>query len=294
MRAMAGLKGTTWTSGIVTIDAAGAIVSCAPASGGGASAAALAEGICADIKANGQFVPSLDASGNRAGGGLRFGGMAASKRGLWGEGGDNPPLAGPSPAPPAPPAPPNYWRTGWHNDQFALSGHRPFVGDWRALADGRINWVGVALSLDPQGKVTCAIAKTSKDPALDAKACKAAAKFDLAPKGPISRVAAQQLMMIYDGKKPTVLLPVQEFRPAEPTAEGMRALAAILGKPLDRKALAERVDARVDRDGRALDCVVTKSDGNDALDLALCRALTGGALLTPAQDIYGLTTTSWL
>ncbi len=293
-RAMTTLKGATWTSGTVTIDASGAVTSCVPGSTGGSGTVVLAEAICADIMTNGRFVPALDAAGQRTGGQLRFGGMATTKRGLWGEGGDNPPLVAASPAPPAPPAPPNYWRTSWHTDQFEVRGQRSFLGDRRALAEGRIKWVGVALSLNPQGKTACAVAKSSNDPALDAKACKAAAKFDLAPKGPISRVATQQMMMIYDGNKPTALLPTQEFRPAQLTDDGARAMASILGKPADRKALARRVDARVDRDGRALDCVVTTSDGNDAQDLALCRALTGGTLFTPAQDIYGLTTTSWL
>lgn len=294
LQAMTTLKGATWTSGTVTIDASGAVTGCVPGSTGSSGMVVLAEAICADIMTNGRFVPALDAAGQRTGGQLRFGGMATTKRGLWGEGGDNPPLVAASPAPPAPPAPLNYWRTSWHTDQYAVRGQRPFLGDRRALAEGRIKWVGVALSLNPQGKTACAVAKSSNDPGLDAKACKAAAKFDLAPKGPISRVATQQIMMIYEVNKPTALLPTQEFQPAQLTDDGARALAAILGKPVDRKALAERVDARVDRDGRALDCIVTKSEGNDAQDLALCRALTAGTLLTPAQDIYGLTTTSWL
>lgn len=287
-----------YASGTFTVGADGKVGECRPETRyeKSAGAIAFAEAICADLRAKGRFVPALDASGSRVATTLALSGKASDKRGLYGFGGENPPLVSAMPHPPAPPAPPTMWMPSYDMGDYAIVGPREFSGDRRMIANGSITYTGVRLSLDPRGKTSCVVAKSSGDPRSDAKACKVAGKYKLADNRPASRYkSGAMVMMVHTGGKPMALLPIAK-RGAGPrlNATGTARIAAIIGKPVDDATLAKRISASVGIDGVATRCSIAASDGNDTADVALCHALKSEALFTPAEDIFGLPSAGWL
>lgn len=287
-----------YASGIFMVDADGKVGACAPELRFDKSAGsiALAEAICADLRANGRFVPSLDASGRRVATTMAIFAKASDKRGLYGFGGDNPPMVGPMPPPPAPPMPPNYWLPSYEAGHYQVSGARAFAGDRNLVASGAFSWTGVSLTRDAAGKTACVVAKTSGDPKNDLRACKVAGKYKLNEAAATARYKrGAMVMMVHDRGKPIALLPIRkEALPARLTPTGAARIAAIVGKPVDEAALGKRVSASIGRDGIVTRCKIEASDGNDAADLALCRALRTEALFTPAEDVFGLPSSGWL
>ena len=287
-----------YANGTFTVDAEGKVSECAPETRFEKSpeAIAFAGALCADLRAHGRFVPSLDASGHRVAATMGLFARASDKRSLWGEGGDNPPLVGAMPLPPAPPAPPAMWMPSYDTGTYSIIGLREFSGDRRLIATGALTYTGVKLSADAAGKTVCVVARSSGDTRNDAKACKVAGKYKLADNGSPSRYkSGAMVMMVHDGNKPIGLLPTLK-RGVGPrlTAIGTARIAAIIGKPVDDDALAKRISASIGRDGIATRCSITGGDGNDTADLALCRALKSEILFTPAQDIFGLPSSGWL
>lgn len=289
-----------YASGTFTVDADGKVGECAPELRfeKSAGAIALAEAICTDLRAHGRFVPSLDATGRRVATTMGIFAKASDKRGLYGFGGDNPPLVSDMPPPPAPPMPPNYWMPSFESGHYQVSGARLFAGDRKLIASGGLRWTGVSLALDPAGKTACKVAKSSGDLGDDARACKVAGKYKVSE---AAATAARfykrgaMVMMVHDRGKPSALLPVRkEAVRARLTQAGAARVAAIVGRPVDDDALAKRVSASIDREGIATRCRIEASDGNDAADLALCRTLRSDALFTPAEDVFGLPNSDWL
>lgn len=298
-KAMAALPAGTalYANGTFTVDAEGKVGDCV---GGAryektAEAIALGEAICADLRANGRFVPALDASGRRAASTMALFGKASDKSGLWGEGADNPPLVDKMPLPPAPPAPPGMWMTSYDMGSYAVSGARLYIGERRLITAGAVTFTGVRLSLDPSGKTLCLIGKSSGDPRNDARACKVAGKYKLGALTPPRYNSGAMVMVVHGGGKPSALLPIRK-RGVGPrlTAAGATRIAAIIGKPVDDAALAKRLSASVGRDGIATRCTIETGEGNDVADVALCRALKSEALFTPAEDVFGLPSDGWL
>lgn len=290
---------TIYASGTVAVDAEGKVGECKVGSTDAMFNPALTVAICADLSKKGRFIPTLDAEGRRIPALLSIFGKSTGKDGLWGDGGETPPLVDdmpPPPAPPAPPAPPNTWTASYVANHFRVTGVQPYNGDLKSLTPGILRFTGVSLSLDPAGKTACAIARSSGDPQLDQKACKAARKFKVAAVDPGSRFRrGAMIMMMSDRGKPTAVMPVRtQSIEARLTPAGSARIAAILGKSMDDKKLAERIDASIGADGIASRCRIVVSDGRDAVDVELCRALKTESLFAPAEDVFGLPTTDWL
>lgn len=289
-----------YASGTFTVDSDGKVGECAPELRfeKSAGAIALAEAICTDLRSYGRFMPSLDASGRRVATTMGIFAKASDKRGLYGFGGDNPPLVSDMPPPPAPPMPPNYWMPSYEAGHYQVSGARLFAGDPNLIASGGLRWTGVSLTLDPAGKTACVVAKSSGDPKNDLQACKMAGKYKVSE---AAATAARfykrgaMVMMVHDRGKPSALLPIRkEAVRVRLTSAGAARIAAIVGRPVDDAALAKRISASIGRDGIATRCKIKASDGNDIADIALCRALRGEALFTPAEDVFGLPNSDWM
>ena len=299
-RAMGGLTAASYpyASGTFMVDADGKVGECAAEARYDKSAGpiALAEAICADLRVHGRFVPSLDAAGRRVATKMGIFARASDKAGLYGFGGDNPPLVADMPPPPAPPAPPNMWMPSFDAGHYLVQGARAFAGDRRLLAAGTMRYTGVRLSPDPAGKTVCLVAKSSGDARNDAQACKVAGKYKLTELATASRYKrGAMVMMVHDRGKPSALLPIRREAVRAPlTAAGAARIAAIIGKPVDDAALAKRISASIGLDGVATRCRVEAGDGNDAADIALCGAIRSEALFTPAEDVFGLPSSGWM
>lgn len=198
-------------------------------------------------------------------------------------------LRAPPPAPPAPPPPGTQRRIDWppysSTPGVEVEGLRFLAEGETAPSDAL--WAGITIREIPGGGVQCDLRAPAGDQDFDKEACGVvlAARFTFPNPGARDNRYSLRLMRL-DGEW-VALAPIhQQTQAITMTDDNRQALAAALPSTGSLDQLRLRVE--VGLDGRATDCDVTATSGEDALDIAACRHLREQAYFSPARDIFGI------
>lgn len=179
------------------------------------------------------------------------------------------------------------WYEGYGSN-FRLSGFPQVTVDPQLIAEGRPGWAGIVLFKGQDGTFKCAAARRSGDRAFDAKACAEALAVPQ-PEAASMKPGryAKAIAVPSEGGIAFIVQDESRQAPARLTAAAKTRLAALVKAKGGNFARAEPRGV-VDVQGGVTNCSISRSSGNDAADIALCKELEStGGLLQPATDLYG-------
>lgn len=216
------------------------------------------------------------------------------------EGRASEPLIAEAVAPPAPPPPrapgelPD-WPPGWTSRLLPSAGSIALApGGAASFARDTPGWAGVMVTATPDGITGCTVVRPSGDARFDRRACEAASRrgaltYPWPTSGRLSPPRTPIHFVPVRGR-PAAILPVSAgITGGQLVGEDWLALTrevrAAAGPSANLAAL--RLWLAFDETGRVTRCEVTTSSGDDAADIAACRAARASTRFTPGRDIFG-------
>jgi len=157
-------------------------------------------------------------------------------------------------------------------------------------------WAGVEIQTDAQGHAMCRVPASSGDHTFNARACTAGGRATYDWTGIRSAHERKlEILFVEHQGQPRALPALQDAsRPAVPP-ESLAAIHSVLeAMPGEGEPARLKVTVIIASDGRLVRCGVRDTSGSDTMDVAACALLREVDRFTPARDIFGRPTETYL